>query len=137
LRHEVSRAIHAAGLLWCHVGERAGNNLGRYGRLALVRQLGRNPESDEPYVAGVVDEHIRRLDILMDEAAPMDLAECCRQANGDAQEASQLDRLPLVPLKNPIQGLTARVLEYEDRPSLVTSERQRPDCPRGIELGCE
>jgi len=29
----------------------------------------------------------------------------------------------LVPFKNPIQGLTARVLEYEDRPPFVTSER--------------
>jgi hypothetical protein len=122
LRHEVSRAIHAAGLLWCHVGERAGNNLGRYGRLALVRQLGRNPESGEPYVAGVVDEHIRRLDVLMYEAVPMDLAECRRQANGDAQQASQIERLPLVPLKNKIQRLTARIVEKEDHPSVVTSK---------------
>jgi hypothetical protein len=43
----------------------------------------------------------------------------------------------LVPLKNKIQGLTTRVLEYEDRPPLVTSERQRPGCPRGIEFGRE
>src|SRR5713226_5146948 len=62
---------------------------------------------------------------------------CCRQANGDAQDASQIERLRLVPLKNPIQGLTARVLEYEDRPPFVTSERQRPGCPSGIEFGCE
>ncbi len=67
----------------------------------------------------------------------MDLAECCRQANGDAQEASQVERLPVVSLKNMIQGLTARVLEYEDRPSLVTSERQRLGCPRGIGFGCK
>ena len=40
-------------------------------------------------------------------------------------------------IKNPIQGLTARVLEYEDRPPFVTSERQRPGCPRGIEFGCK
>jgi hypothetical protein len=59
----------------------------------------------------------------MDEAPPMDLAECGRQANGDAQEASQVERLPLVPFKNPIQGLTARVLEYEDGTPFVTSER--------------
>jgi hypothetical protein len=73
----------------------------------------------------------------MYEAALMDLAECCRQANGDAQEASQVERLPLVPFKNPIQGLTARILEYEDRPPFVTSKRQRLGCPRGIEFGCE
>jgi hypothetical protein len=73
----------------------------------------------------------------MYEAAPMDLADCCGQANGDAQETSQFDRLPVVSLKNPIQGLAARILEYEDRPPFVTSERQRLGCPRGIEFGCE
>ena len=52
-------------------------------------------------MAGVVDQDIRGLDILMDEAVLMDLTECCCQANGDAQEASQIERLPLVPLKNP------------------------------------
>ncbi len=110
---------------------------GRYGRLALVRQLGRNPEAGEPDVAGVVDEHVRRLDVLMDETAPMDLAECCRQADSDAQDARQIERLSLVPLKNQIQGLAARILEYEDRPPFVTSERQRLGCPRRIEFGCE
>jgi hypothetical protein len=73
----------------------------------------------------------------MDEAVLMDLAERCRQGNGDAQETGQIERLPLVSLKNPIQGLTARILEYEYCPSFVTSERQRPGCPRGIEFGCE
>jgi hypothetical protein len=34
-----------------------------------------------------------------------------------------------------IQRLTARVLKYEDRPPFVTSERQRPGCPRWIEFG--
>ena len=136
----VNRAIHAAGLFGRHVGEGAGNDLRRRGRLRLARQLGCNPESGQPDVAGVVDEHVRRLDVLMNEAVPMDLAECCRQANSDAQDAGQIERLPLiskVPLKNQIQGLTARVREYEDRPPFVTSERQRLGCPRGIEFGCE
>ncbi len=74
-------------LLGRHIGERAGNDLGRYGRLALVRQLGRNGESGEPHVSGLVDEHIRWLDVLVYEAVPMDLAECYRQADGNAQEA--------------------------------------------------
>src|SRR5260370_40499421 len=67
----------------------------------------------------------------------MDLADCCRKADGDAQEASQIERLPLVPIKDPIQWLTARVLEYEDRPPFVTRERQRLGRPRGIKFGCE
>src|SRR5713101_6622918 len=72
-----------------------------------------------------------------DQTTPWTWPSCCRQANGDAQDASQIERLRLVPLKNPIQGLTARVLEYEDRPPFVTSKRQRLGCPRGIEFGCE
>ena len=67
----------------------------------------------------------------------MGVTECCRQANGDAQEARQVEQLPVVALKNPIQKLAARVREYEDRPPFVTSERQRLGCPRGIEFGCE
>jgi hypothetical protein len=67
----------------------------------------------------------------------MNFADCRRQANGDAKEAGQIERLPLVTLKNPIQGLTARILENEDRPACVMSERQRPGCPGGIEFGCE
>ncbi len=67
----------------------------------------------------------------------MDLAECRRQANSDALEASQIERLPVVSFKNPIQWLTARILEYEDRPPFVTCERQGLGRPRGIEFGCE
>ena len=67
----------------------------------------------------------------------MDLTECCRQSNRDTQDAGLTERLPVVPLKDQIQGLTARVREYEDRPPFVTSERERLGCPRGIGFGCE
>jgi hypothetical protein len=73
----------------------------------------------------------------MYQAVPMDLADCCRQANGDAQEARQIERSPLVPLKNLIHGLSARILKYEYRLPFMTRERQRPGCPRGIEVGFE
>ena len=92
----IDRAIHAPGLFGRHVGKGAGNDLGRRGRLALARQPGRNAEAGEPHVTGVVDECVRRLDVLMDEALPVDLAKCCRQTDGDAQEASQIERLSLV-----------------------------------------
>jgi len=61
----------------------------------------------------------------MYEAVPMNPAESFRQAYGDAQDASQIERLRLNPLKDQIQGLTARVLKHEDRPPFVTRERQR------------
>ena len=53
----------------------------------------------------------------------MDLTECYRQANSDAKDAGEIERLPLIPLNNPIQVLTARVFEDENRPPFVTSER--------------
>src|SRR5437868_4688767 len=90
----INRAIHSARLFGRHIGKGAGNDLRRRGHRALVRQLGRNPEASEPYVFSVVDEHISRLDVLMYEAVPMDLAERFRQADGDAQEARQVERLP-------------------------------------------
>jgi hypothetical protein len=133
----INRAIHTAGLFGCHIGQSAGNDLRRRRRLAFAEQLRRNPEPSEPYLPSIVDEHIRRLDVFMDKAVPMDLAECFRQANSDAQEERQFERLPLVLLKNPIQRITARVLKYEDRPPVVTSERQRLGCPCGIEVCCE
>ena len=34
----IDRAVHAPGLFGRHVGERAGDDLGRLGRLALARQ---------------------------------------------------------------------------------------------------
>ena len=52
------------------------------------------------------------------------MTECCRQANRDAREASQVERLPVVPLKNPIQRLAPRVLEYEDHPTTILSPSQ-------------
>jgi hypothetical protein len=73
----------------------------------------------------------------MNKTTAMDLAECSRQADSDAQDAGQIERLSLVPLKNQIQGLASRILEYEECPPLVTSEFQRLGCPRGIEFGCE
>jgi hypothetical protein len=72
----------------------------------------------------------------MDKAALLHLAECCRQADGAVQEACQIDRLSLVPPKNPIQRLTARVLKNEDCPPFVTSEPPEAWLPRGIEFGC-
>ena len=98
----INRAIHAAGLLGRHVGEGAGNDFRRRGRLRLARQLGCNPESGQPNGAVAVDEHVRRLYVFMDQATPMDLAKCCRQANSDAQDAGEIERLPRASLKNQI-----------------------------------
>jgi hypothetical protein len=73
----------------------------------------------------------------MYQAMPMYLIERFRQSNGDAQEVRQIERLPLIPPKNPIQGLTARIREYKEHPAFVTSQSQRSGCPSYIEVGGE
>ena len=110
-------------------------NSGGLGRLALARQPGRDAKADEPRPTGAVDERVRRLDVLVDKALPVGLTQRCRQADGDAQEASQIDRLPLVPFDHPIQRVAAGILENEDRSPLVTGQRERPSRPCRIEFG--
>ncbi len=65
----------------------------------------------------------------MYETPPMNFPEYCRQANRDVQDAGQIERLPRASLKNQIERLAARVHQYEDRPSLVMSDRKRLGCP--------
>ena len=133
----IHRAIHAPGLFRGHVGKGAGNDFRRRGRLALARQPGRDAKAGEPYVAGVVDEHVLGLDVFVDQAALVGVAERRCQANGKAQKASQIERLLLVPLEDAVERLTARVRENQDRPPFVTRERQRLGRPRGLKFGCE
>jgi hypothetical protein len=73
----------------------------------------------------------------MNKAVPVNLAERCCEANSDAQAASQLERLAFAPIKDLVERLAAWVFEYEHRPRCLTSERARPGCPRGIEVGGE
>ena len=102
-----------------------------------MRQSGCNPESGDPRAAGDVNEHVRRLNVLMNQTTAVDLAERCRQADSDLQDAGQIERSSLVPGKNQIQGLTSAIFEYEDRPTFVTSERQWFGCPRWFKFGGE
>lgn len=55
--------------------------------------MGCYAESGQPDVPVEIDQHVRRRNVFMDQAVPMDLAECRRQANGDAQEMRQLKQL--------------------------------------------
>ncbi len=50
----IDRAVHAPGLLGRHVGERAGDDLGRLGRLPLARQARGDAEAGEPDLSGRV-----------------------------------------------------------------------------------
>ena len=67
----------------------------------------------------------------------MQSSESGRQPNGDAHDASQFEWLSFAPFEDPIQGLTAGILEDEHRPTVATGDLNRPGCPRGIEVGGE
>ena len=64
--------------------------------------LGGDAEAGEPHATGVVDECVGRLDVLVDEAPPMCLAEGCRQTNANVQKADQIGRLSVGLLYHPV-----------------------------------
>ena len=125
----IDRAVHAPGLLRGHVGEGPGKNLRRRGRQALAGEPRRHAEAGEPHVTRVVDEHVRRLDVPVDDTLPVGLSERVGQTDGDAQEAGQIDRLPLLALDDPIEGLTTGIVEDEGRSPFVTGRARAAERP--------
>ena len=102
------------GLFGRHVRQATGNDFRRRRRLALARQSRRDAKAGEPYVAGVVGEHVPRLDVFVDQTALVGMAERRRQADCKPQETGRINWLFLallkpVPIENAVQGLTARV----------------------------
>ena len=128
----IDRSIHPPGLFGRHVGQCARDELGRGGRLALARQARRDAKAQEPDLAGrPVDEHMGRLDILVDQAPPVELAQRDREPDGDAQPL----RYRQWAIQEARERLTPRVGEDEHGPPLVRGEGERPDGPAGVELG--
>jgi hypothetical protein len=112
--------------------------LARSGLTALPRIFGEEPhKARKPYVAVVVDEHVLRLNVFVDQTALVGMAERRCQVDGTAKEASQIERLLLVPLPKSVESPTARIGENEDYASFVTRERQRLGRPRRQKFGRE
>ena len=70
----------------------------------------------------------------MDEALSVDVTERGCQADGNVQQTGQIERLSLVLLDDPIQELTSRIFQNEERAPQMTSQCQRLSGPRGVEL---
>ena len=127
----IDRAVHPSGLFGRHVGERAGDGLGRRGRLPLARQARGDAETGEPDLSGrAVHQDIGRLDILVDEPRLMDLAQGDRDADGEAQEASHLHGRA----EQPLERLAAGILEHQHGPAAFADELQRPHRPGPVQL---
>jgi hypothetical protein len=126
----VDRAVHAAGLLGGHVGQRAGDYLRRFGGRVLAQQAGRDAEACQPRLARRrVREDVGRLYVLMEQTARVELPERDRQPDGDVQERRYLPGGP----QEMCQEYAARVCKDERRPPLVVHQRQGARSPGGLQ----
>ena len=127
----IDRPVHPPGLFGRHVGERPGDHLRRRRGLALAWQTRGDAKAGQPGVAGDgVHQNIRRLDVLMDEAALVNLSQRRSDADGEAQKRHDLGGLP----QELQQGLPTGVLHQKRKPPLVKFQPQRPGGPGRIEL---
>ena len=127
----VDRAIHATGLLRRHVGERAGDEIGRLGRLAFAGQPRCDAKSGQPGSAvGGIHDRVGWLDILVDQAALMESAQRGCQSNGDAKE--QPDRHWRT--DQVIERLTTGSFDDQHGAAGLAHELQRPQRPRTVEV---
>src|SRR5438477_14367 len=129
----ISRAL-PSGLFRRHVGQRAGDHLWRGGGLALARQTRSDAEPRQPHAAACRFHHdICRLDILMDEATLMHMAERARERDRDAQEM----RYVQWPAKQSIERRTAGILKHQLGPAALTNQLEWTRRPVGVKFGLE
>jgi hypothetical protein len=99
--------------------------------LALAWQTRRNAEAGQPRTAARdVDQDIGRLEVLMDQPSSVHLTYRRRESNGDMQELAYLHR----PAEQPLERLTAGVLEQQHEPSLAANKADRPRRPGGVKV---
>ena len=123
----IDRAIHPPGLFGSHVRECSGDELGRFGRLALTRKARRNPKTHEPRLTRRgINENIWRLHVLVDQPLLVQPAECGCDTDSEAQELRQLHRSR----KQSIESLTTTIFEHERHLPRLLGEGQGPNRPR-------
>jgi hypothetical protein len=88
----VDRTIHPPGLLRRHVGECSCDELGRSRQLTFARKTRGDIETRELQITCSTDEDIVRLDVLMDQAALVDLFYCHSDGYSYRQKAPNLHR---------------------------------------------
>ena len=73
-------------------------------------------------MAGLIDEHVLGLDILVYQTTLMNVAESRPEAQGDAQKSIEVE-WPFL-FKNEVERLTSRVRYYEDCPPVLVSQER-------------
>jgi hypothetical protein len=95
------------------------------------RQARSDAEAGELDLSGrAVHQDIGRLDVLVDEAAPMDLCEGRSYRDGEAQKVPHLHGRA----EQPVQRCAVGVLEQQHGPTAVADEPKRPHRPCAVQL---
>ena len=124
----VDRAVHPASLLRRHVGEGAGDHLGRLRGLTLAQQARGDAKPRELHRSSrAVHQDIDRLDVLVHQAPLVELAQSHGNVDGQAQEALHLHGCA----EQPAEWLAAGILEHQHGPTAFGDELQRSyrPCP--------
>src|SRR5258708_22755339 len=127
----MDREIHPSSWLGGHVGERSRDELGRFRRLALARQSRGDLKAHQPDLAGArLDHDIGRFEVLVDEAPTVQLPDCGRKTDRNAQKLSHLHRRS----DQLIERLAPGILEDKYGSPPVLRELNRRDSPSRIQL---
>ncbi len=99
--------------------------------MALARLATGDAESHEADRAGArIDQHVRRLDVLVHDAALVQLRQRGRQCAGHAQEKTCLHRL----LDEVIERLASRVCQQQQQATVTMHQCERPNRPLRIKF---
>ena len=79
--------------------------------------------------ARAVQQDVHRLQVFVDEAALMDLAEGRGDADRELEELQRLHRFA----EKPIERLATRILENKHRPIAIVNQSRRPNGPRAVQ----
>jgi hypothetical protein len=101
------------------------------GGVPLARQSRRDPEVSEPDVAGrSVDQDVGRLDVLVDQARCVNMADSLGERDRQTEEHPALQRRA----EQPIEQLAAGVVQHQGHALPVAHERDQPCGPPRIEI---
>ncbi|MCG3119980.1 MAG: hypothetical protein ALAOOOJD_02542 [bacterium] len=118
VRAIIQRAIHAPGLLWRHISQRAGEQIGVADLLAFLRQARGHAEiNDLDLIRLQIDDDIRGREIFVDEVVLMQHRKRIGKLNTNIEESRDPD---FFRIEEPAQQHTADVFQNQSRPLGLT-----------------
>src|ERR1700722_3663294 len=127
----IDRPIHAAGLLWRHIGEGAGDCLEWFECLPLARKARCDAEPRESdLLAYGVHQDICRFKVLVNEAAPEGLRGGAGHGDSQAQKAPQ----PHWRAEQPVEWLAGGIFKYQHGLTALADQRQGSHGPSPVQF---